>query len=78
MQVIEIRGKPKSFNGSFNVRLDVRRGIGNGAVPKYVESALGSNCDAGFSLIYAAARTQGASRRNMTRSKAMRDLYGTY
>lgn len=48
MQIVEIWCEAKSLDGPFDVRLDVRRRIGDAAVPKDVEPALRSDYTDGY------------------------------
>lgn len=44
MQIVQIGRKPESLNGSFDVLLDMRGGVGDGDIPSNdVETTLGGN-----------------------------------
>jgi hypothetical protein len=40
MQVVQVRGKAKSFDGSFDILLDVGGRIGHSALTKHIETTL--------------------------------------
>lgn len=40
MQIVEVRSKAQSFDGAIDVLLDVRGGIGDGAVSKDIKATL--------------------------------------
>ena len=47
MQVVQVRGKAKSFDGPFDILLDVGGRIGHSALTKHIETTLWSDCDFG-------------------------------
>ena len=40
MEIVKVRGKAKPFNRALDVLLDVRCGVGDGAIPEDIEAAL--------------------------------------